>query len=121
MKTKKISSLTKTESDFMELIWTLEPVNSTALVRECEKQFGWKKSTTYTFIKNLCRKEVLKNEKAVVTSVLKREEYYGAYGRDYVEEHFNGSLPLFLAAFCGNQIKLSQKDKEQIKKLIDEC
>ena len=121
MKKNKISALTRAESDFMELVWELEPINSTALVHECEKKFEWKKSTTYTFIKNLCQKELLKNENAVVTSTLKREEYYGAWGRDYVDEHFDGSLPMFLAAFCGNKLKLSKKDKEEIKKLIDEC
>lgn len=121
MKKNKVSTLTKAENDFMELIWELEPINSTALVHECEKKFEWKKSTTYTVLKNLCRKEILKNENTMVTSTLSREEYYGACGREYVEEHFDGSLPLFLAAFCGNKVKLSEKDKEDIRKLIDEC
>lgn len=120
-KSKKVSTLTKAETAFMELIWEKEPINSTALVHECQEKFDWKKSTTYTVLKNLCEKNLLKNKDAVVTSVLKREAYYGAYGRDYVEEHFNGSLPMFLAAFCGNKVKLSDKEKEEIKKLIDEC
>ena len=117
----RVSILTKTEMKFMELIWQLEPINSTALVKECEKRFEWKKSTTYTMLKNLCRKEIIKNENAVVTSTRKKEDYYGARGRDYVDEHFAGSLPMFLTAFCGSGVKLSEKDKEEIKRLIDEC
>ncbi|MGN0316756.1 MAG: BlaI/MecI/CopY family transcriptional regulator [Lachnospira sp.] len=117
----KISILTKTENEFMELVWDLEPINSTALVRECEKKFDWKKSTTYTVLKNLCNKGLLINEQAMVTSVLKRDEYYGKCGRDYVDEHFHGSLPMFISAFCGAGVKLSEKDKEEIKKLIDGC
>lgn len=113
--------MTKAENEFMELVWELEPINSTALVHECEKKFEWKKSTTYTVLKNLCKKNLLRNDNAVVTSVLKKDAYYGAWGRDYVTEHFNGSLPLFLAAFCGNKVKLSQEDKDEIKRLIDEC
>lgn len=121
MKKSKVCTLTKAEKEFMEIIWKLEPINSTQLVHECEKQFEWKKSTTYTVLKNLCRKDIIRNEGAIVTSTLKREEYYGAYGRAYVEEYFNGSLPLFLTAFCGNSVKLSEKDKEEIRKLIEEC
>lgn len=117
----KVSTLTKTEMRFMELIWKLEPINSTALVRECEKEFEWKKSTTYTMLKNLCEKELLKNENAIVTSAMKKDEYYGAKGRDYVDEHFAGSLPMFLTAFCEKGVKLSEKDKEEIRRLIDEC
>jgi len=117
----KVSTLTKTEKEFMELIWKLEPINSTALVKECEKMFEWKKSTTYTVLKNLCEKGIVKNENATVTSTLNKEEYYGARGREYVNEHFEGSLPMFLTAFCGNGVKLSEKDKEEIRRLIDEC
>ncbi len=120
-KTGRVSALTKTETEFMELIWDLEPINSTALVRECEKKFNWKKSTTYTVLKNLCNKGLLKNENATVASILKREEYYGICGRDYIDEHFHGSLPMFISAFCGNGVKLSDKDKEEIKKMIDGC
>lgn len=118
-KSGRISTLTKTETEFMELIWDSEPINSTTLVRKCEKKFDWKKSTTYTVLKNLCNKGFLVNEQAMVTSILKREEYYGKCGRDYIDEYFHGSLPMFISAFCGNGVKLSDKDKEEIRKLID--
>lgn len=117
----RVSALTRTEMKFMELIWELEPINSTALMKECEKKFEWKKSTTYTMLRNLGEKELIKNENTIVTSVLKKEDYFGARGRDYVEEHFAGSLPMFLTAFCGSGVKLSEKDKEEIRRLLDEC
>jgi predicted transcriptional regulator len=39
------------EYKMMKLIWEMEPVNSTTLKELCEREYGWKKSTTYTIIK----------------------------------------------------------------------
>lgn len=122
MMKNSVISMTKTESEFMEIVWQLQPINSTVLVKECEKKFNWKKSTTYTVIKNLCNKGLLINENAVVTAILNRDEYYGLYGRNYVNEHFNGSLPMFIAAFCGDgKGKLTKEEREEIKRIIDNC
>mgnify|MGYP001458375600 len=46
--------MTETEYKFAELIWEEEPIGSGELVKQCAEKFGWKKSTTYTFIKKLC-------------------------------------------------------------------
>ena len=56
------------EYKFMDIIWELEPINSTELTRICEKKLGWKKSTTYTMIRKLCNRGILKNENATVTT-----------------------------------------------------
>ena len=42
----------------MDLLWDREPVSSGELVAVCDQKFGWKKSTTYTFIKRLQEKGV---------------------------------------------------------------
>ena len=39
------------EYRLMDLVWSLEPVNSTALARRCEEAFGWKKSTAFNLIR----------------------------------------------------------------------
>ena len=41
------------EYRLMDLVWSLEPVNSTALARRCEAEFGWKKSTAFNLIRKL--------------------------------------------------------------------
>ena len=53
---KKGFELHQAEYRFMEVIWANEPVNSTALVKLCEDQLGWKKSTTYTVLRKLCQR-----------------------------------------------------------------
>ena len=46
------------ESQFADIIWNEEPVSSGELVKVCEKELGWKKSTTYTMLKRLCEREI---------------------------------------------------------------
>ena len=42
------------ETHFAELIWQHEPLTSGELVKLCEQELQWKKSTTYTVLKKLC-------------------------------------------------------------------
>ena len=41
------------ESRFADMIWELEPVSSSELVRRAAEELDWKKSTTYTVLKRL--------------------------------------------------------------------
>ena len=40
------------ETRFAELIWQHEPLTSGELVKLCEQELKWKKSTTYTVLKS---------------------------------------------------------------------
>lgn len=111
--------LAEAEERFAGIIWANEPIASPELVKLCEKEMNWKKSTTYTVLKKLCQKGIFQNENAIVSAKLSREEFYGMQSRKYVEDVFAGSLPRFLTAFCGGR-KLSQKDIDEMKKFIDE-
>ena len=111
--------LAEIESKFVELVWQSEPINSGELVLLCEKELNWKKSTTYTVLRRLCQKGVLKNEDAIVTSLIKKEEYYAIQSEQFVEDTFQGSLPQFLAAFMSRK-KLSPKQIAQIQKMIED-
>ena len=110
--------LGEVQMQFAELIWEKEPVGSGELVLLCAKAFGWKKSTTYTVLKKLCEKGLFQNEDGVVTSRISKEEFYTKKSEEFVEETFGGSLPAFLAAFTSRQ-KLSKKEIDEIKKIID--
>lgn len=110
--------LSQSETRFAELIWEHEPINSGELVKLCEKELAWKKSTTYTVLKNLCEKGIFQNQNAVVTSLIKKDEFYARQSRRFVEDTFGGSLPKFLAAFIGGN-RLSDRQAEELKRLID--
>ena len=111
--------LAESEEKFAELIWQNEPIGSGDLVKLCEKEMKWKKSTTYTVLKKLCEKGIFQNENAVVTSLITKDDYYAKQSIRFVEDTFGGSLPKFLTAFIGGR-KLSKHQAEELKRLIDE-
>ena len=106
------------ESRFADIIWSHEPLASKELIRMAEEELNWKSTTSYTVLKRLCQRGIFRLQDKVVTSLISREEYYGMKSEQFVEESFDGSLPAFLAAF-GSRKKLSDKEIEELKKLID--
>ncbi len=108
----------ESEYRFCLILWQHEPVKSTELVKLCEEKLGWKKATTYTVIKRLSERGVVKSENAVVTSLVSKSEIQAAEIDELVERTFEGSLPAFVAAFTKHR-KLSSKDVDQIRQMID--
>ncbi len=107
------------EYKFACLIWDNEPINSTELVKLSKSKLGWSKSTTYTVLRKLCERGILRNEQAVVTSLTKKTEAQKYESQTVVEKAFDGSLPQFLTAFLGGK-KLSRKEAEELKRIIEE-
>lgn len=95
-----------------------EPVKSSELVNLCKEQLGWKPTTTYTVIKRLSERGVLKNENTIVTSLISKDEVQAAELNEMVEKTFEGSLPAFIAAFTKHQ-KLSEKEIDAVQQMID--
>lgn len=115
----EVYKLTESEEKFAELIWQNQQIGSGDLVKLCEKEMNWKKSTTYTVLKKLCDKGIFQNENAIVSAVITKDEYYAKQSIRFVEDTFGGSLPKFLTAFISCK-KLSKHQAEELKKLIDE-
>ncbi|MBC8586790.1 BlaI/MecI/CopY family transcriptional regulator [Tissierellaceae bacterium BX21] len=111
--------LTEAEENLAHIIWANEPIRSPELVKICEAEFDWKKSTTYTMIKRLEEKKIVQNNNSIITSFIKRDDFYGEQSKIFVEENFGGSLPRFLTAFTRRK-KLSDKEVLELKKLINE-
>lgn len=106
------------EAKFVDLIWERGPINSTELVRLSEEVMQWKKSTTYTILKRLCDRGILKNEGAVVSAAVSRDAFFAGQSRRFVEDAFGGSLPRFLASFIGGKT-LSERQAEELVRLIN--
>lgn len=103
---------------FADIVWANEPVGSGELVKICEKELNWKKATTYTVLRKLCEKGLLKNENGVVSSLISKEEFYSAKSEQIIEESYEGSLPAFIAAFISRK-NLTAKEADEIQKMID--
>lgn len=110
--------LCDSEYRFMQVVWDAAPVGSGRLVELCREKLGWKKSTTYTVLKKLCEKGLLKNERSTVTVLSPRALVDNQAAGDFVDRAFGGSLPGFLTAFMGGR-KLSAEEAEELKRLID--
>lgn len=108
----------ESEYRFCEILWENEPVSSSELAKLCNEKLEWKKSTTYTVIKRLTERGVVKSENAVVTSLVSRHEVQARESAEIVEKGFDGSLPAFIAAFA-SQKNLSRQEIEEIQGIID--
>lgn len=108
----------ESEYRFCLILWENEPIKSSKLVELCKEQLGWKPTTTYTVIKRLSERGVLKNENTVVTSLVSKDEVQAAELNEMVEKTFEGSLPAFIAAFTKHQ-KISDKEIDAVQQMID--
>lgn len=108
----------ESEYRFCLILWEHEPVKSRELVRLCQEQLGWKPTTTYTVIKRLSERGILKNENTVVTSLVSKDQVQAAELEEFVERTFEGSLPAFVAAFTKHQ-KISQEEIDTVQAMID--
>ena len=115
METPKIF---ESEYRFCRILWEHEPIKSKELVKLCQEQLGWKPTTTYTVIKRLSERGVVKNENTVVSALVSQEEVQAAQVDEMMEKTFDGSLPAFIAAFSRNR-KVSPEEIDQVQALID--
>lgn len=107
------------EQRFADMIWDNAPIASGKLAKMCDEAFGWKRTTAYTMLKRLCDRKIFANNDGLVTALMPKEEFQAAQGEQFINENFDGSLPLFLAAFTRRK-RLDGKEVEELKKLIEE-
>lgn len=108
----------ESEYRFCLILWEQEPVKSSELVQLCRERLGWKPTTTYTVIKRLSERGVLKNENSVVTALVTREQVQAAEIDELVEKKFGGSIPAFVAAFTRHG-RFTEKEVDEVQRMID--
>ena len=108
----------ESEYRFCLILWEHEPVTAVELVKLCQEQLGWKRTTTYTVIKRLSERGVLKNQDGTITSLVSKDAAREREINELVEEKFQGSLPAFIAAFTKRQ-DLSEKELDEVQRMID--
>ena len=108
----------ESEYRFCLILWRYEPINSTKLARICKEELGWSRTTTFTVIRRLSDRGVVKNENATVTSLISKEDIQVAQMDEMMEKTFEGSLPAFIAAFARRQ-ELSDEEMQEILRIIE--
>ena len=112
-----VPTLGESEYRFACLVWAREPIASGELVKLAARELGWKKSTSYTVLKNLIAKGVLENRDSTVTALIKQQQIQQAESSAVVDRTFEGSLPRFVAAFLGER-RLTAQEAAQLQEMI---
>lgn len=105
------------ELKMAKLLWEREGIGSGAVVKLCKEEFGWAKSTTYTMLRRICEHGLFQNVNSVVTSVMSEDDYKAKIAADLINDKFGGSLVEFIKIVANNK-GLSDKDKEELKKML---
>ena len=113
-----IPKIYESEYRFCLILWEHEPVTAVELARLCQEQLGWKRTTTYTVIKRLGERGVLKKEGKTVTALVSKEEAQASELDELLEKKFEGSLPAFVAAFTRRR-ELSGEELDEVQRMID--
>lgn len=108
----------ESEYRFCLILWEHEPVRSRELVDLCKEQLGWKPTTTYTVIKRLSERGVLKSENSIVSSLITKDDVQAAEIDELVEKKFGGSLPAFIAAFTRHK-NITAEEVDEVQRMID--
>ncbi|MGN0999075.1 MAG: BlaI/MecI/CopY family transcriptional regulator [Faecousia sp.] len=107
----------ESEYRFCLILWENEPIRSPELVRLCKERLGWKETTSYTVLKRLEQRGVLKVENKTVTTLFSKDQIQAAELDEFMDKTFEGSLPAFIAAF-GKRQALSEQDIAEIQRII---
>ena len=113
-----IPKIFESEYRFCLILWDSEPITSAELAKVCKEKLDWSRTTTYTVIRRLCERGVLKNENSTITSLISKDQVQEDQMEELMEKTFEGSLPAFIAAFARSQ-KLSKEDIAELERLIE--
>lgn len=114
----EIPKIHESEYRFCLILWEHEPITAVELVKLCQEQLGWKRTTTYTVIKRLVERGVLQNQEGRITSLISKEEAQAYEIHELVEKRFEGSLPAFIAAFTKHQ-QISKEELDEVQRMIE--
>ena len=114
----EIYKLGEMEKRLADLIGANAPMTSKKLVELCAEEFGWKRTTTYTMLKRLCDRGIFANENGTIVVLMAKEDFTLAQSQNFINETFDGSLPMFLTLFSKNKA-MKKEDIERLQQLID--
>ena len=114
----EIYKLGEMEKRLADLIWENAPMTSKRLVELCADAFDWKRTTTYTMLKRLCDRGIFANENGTIIVLMAKEDFTLAQSQNFINETFDGSLPMFLTLFSKNKA-MKKEDIDRLQQLID--
>ncbi len=106
------------EKRLADIIWANAPLTTRKLTELCEDAFGWKRTTTYTMLKRLCDRKLFINNNGTIEILVSKDDFALAQSQNFINETFDGSLPMFLTLFSKNK-GMSKDEINRLQRLID--
>lgn len=109
------------EARVMDVVWDREPISAKEISRLLAESVGWNKNTTYTVIKKLETKGVLRREEPgfICTALVSRAEMQKKEASSLVSRVFGGSRKALFSALLEDE-ELSREEIEELRRLIEE-
>lgn len=115
--------ISEAESIVMEVVWAKNPIPTEDVVAALEHHGKWQEATVKTLLNRLLKKGALKarkdNRRYLYSPVLTRDQWLATESRGFLDRLFGGRVAPLVSHFS-QQKKLSKKDIEDLKRLIQE-
>jgi Predicted transcriptional regulator len=108
------------EAKVMEILWERGPLSAKEISLIAAETIGWNKNTTYTVIKKLEAKGFIRRDEPgfICTPLVSQEQVQKKEAESLLNRFFGGSRRALFSALLEDE-KLSDKEKEELKDLID--
>ncbi|HPD00323.1 MAG TPA: BlaI/MecI/CopY family transcriptional regulator [Acetivibrio sp.] len=121
---KAESQITESELEVMKILWEFGKATSSQIIEKLTETTEWKPKTIQTLITRLVTKgavgaEKINSKSFIYYPIVSEEQYKSYANKSFLQKLYNGSVNLMLASFVKDQ-KLSKKDLEFLKQLLDE-
>jgi BlaI family transcriptional regulator, penicillinase repressor len=119
----KVPRISDAEWQVMKIVWRQSPITTNEVVEALAPVTEWKPKTIMTLLNRLVKKGALGFEKIgraySYHPKVDEAECVGAESRSFLERVYGGALTPMLAHFLQDN-RLSKKDIEELKKILDE-
>jgi len=123
MPTRRPVPISEAESIVMEVIWQKSPILTEDVVAALAHHGKWQESTVKTLLNRLLKKGAVKARKDqrryLYSPVLTREQWLASESRGFLDRMFGGRVAPLVSYFSQHK-KLSKKDIEELKRVIEE-
>lgn len=119
-----IPQISEAEIEVMKVLWELNEATSTQIVEKLDGKSNWKPKTIHTLINRLVAKGAINASKIdgksyIYSPNISEQEYKSHASKSFLQKLYNGSISLMMASFIKEE-KLSKKEIEELKRLLDE-
>ena len=117
------TQISEAESAVMEILWQRSPLAAEEVVAALDKSQDWQEATIKTLLNRLLKKRAIRAEKDgrryLYSPLLARADWVHGQSEGLLDRLFGGRVAPLVAHFS-EKGKLSRKDINELRKLIEE-